>query len=137
MLQRGIIVAALLSLAGCDGRDDASVTTINAFYQGRLYSASYRELPSGGESASILYQSDAGVLGGAPFVAVLGGSLTPVWREIQVSGNQCSLNEVCAVPRQLTSAEDILAATDVHLVMTATGCSVVDLHAKSVASEVR
>jgi hypothetical protein len=131
------MVIAALFLAACDGRNDPPMNTIEAYYQGRLYTASYRELPSGDESASILYQADSGVLGGAPFVAVLGGSLTPVWREIQVSGNQCALNEVCAVPRQLISAEDILAATDVHLVTTGTGCSVVDLRAKNVSFEVR
>jgi hypothetical protein len=130
MLHRGIALAALLSLPACSGGSDASITTIDAYYQGRLYSAAYRELSSDGDGASLLYQSDLGLAGGTPFVAVLGGTLTNVWREIQVSGNQCAANEVCAVPRQFTSADEILAAADIHLVETHSGCSVVDLRAK-------
>ena len=123
-------------LCACDGRNETPIT-IDAWYQGRLYTASYRELPSDGSAVSLLYQSDSGIAGGAPFVAVLGGTLTSVWREIQVSGNQCARNEGCAVPRQFTSADDILGAADVHLVDTGSGCSVVDLRAKSTSFELR
>ena len=135
MPQRGIALAALLTsfACGCSGRSDATV--IQAFYAAKLFTATYRELPgapTANEAYSVLYESDAGVAGGAPFVSVLSaiGENNPVWHEVQVSGNQCASDEACAVPVQLMSEEDILSAVgtgpdQVHLVPTGIRCSVV------------
>ncbi len=133
---RGSVFALLLlPLAACGSRSQES-TTIRAYYDGALYAASYRELNGTGaanESFSILYESDLGLVGGGEFVSVLGDAgANPVWHEVQVSGNQCAPDSLCAVPRQLLSAAEILAAVgtrpdEVHLVTTTTRCSVLGL----------
>ena len=137
-----------LSLFGCGGAPperDAPIT-IQAYYSGRLVVASYRELVSteslSSDRVSLLYQSDPGVASGSAFVSVLGpigGELSPAWREVQVSGNQCAADRVCAVPRQFISAEDLLAAVGagpegVHLVATSTHCSVIGVRAVGASS---
>jgi len=130
-----------MTLVACSApstSDTQDATTIEAFYAGNLFTASYRELASGGDtangSATVLYQSDPGIVDGTAFVSVLEamGADVPVWREVQVSGNQCAFGELCAVPIQFTSAEQILASVgagpdQVHLVSTPTRCSVRDV----------
>jgi len=140
MLVRGIAVALLFPLAACSAPSSAGVAdesiTIAAYFGGALYSASYRELGAGDVAAgdvSLLYQADAGLAGGAPFVSVLSATSSgsaSVWREVQLSGNQCARDELCAVPAQFTSVDEILAAVGegsdrIRLVPTATRCSVV------------
>jgi hypothetical protein len=137
MLFRGIAVA-IVGLCGCgpatpaEAADDA--VHIHAYYQGTLFSASYREWSGSApanQSVSTLYQSDPGTVSGSAFVSVLGGNVEDqVWREVQVSGNQCAAGELCAVPFQLKSAEEILSAVDagkIHLVQTSTICNVLGL----------
>src|SRR5437016_2553595 len=115
MLFRGIAVAVVLPLLGCSGSTGGETAqepiTIQAWYNGALFTASYQEHPgSAPTQASTLYQSDPGIVAGGSFVSVLGGAIgNNVWREIQVSGNQCARGELCAAPRQFTSADEILA----------------------------
>jgi hypothetical protein len=147
---RKMIWVLWLPLCACGSVEPQSEApiTIDAWYAGRMVTASYRELPSA-ESAtsaevSILYQADPGLSVGGAFVSVLGatnGVLQPAWREVQVSGNQCASDRVCAVPRQFTSAEELLAAVglaphQIHLVATSTHCSVVGVRPISVSSRV-
>jgi hypothetical protein len=145
MLHRGIALALLFPLGACSAASSAigadESTTIDAYYRGALYRASYRELGAGsdtpGAQVSLLYQADAGLFGGAPFVSVLSATTSePVWREVQLAGNQCPPGEICAVPAQLTSVEEILAAVgdgpdQIHLVTTDTRCSVLGVRPMS------
>ena len=131
MLHRGIALAVVL-LSACSSTEEQEVTTISAWYEGALYLGSYRELEGDARAEATLYQSDPGLTDGSEFVSVLDtlGGPNPVWREVQVSGNQCGLDAACAVPHQYTSADEIAAAVaafEVHLVETRSRCSVVDL----------
>ncbi|HZS41464.1 MAG TPA: hypothetical protein VFF06_31760 [Polyangia bacterium] len=148
MLHRGTAVAFLFPLVACSAAPSgepsgAAASTIEAYYGGELFTASYREFEAqddaAGESVSILYQSDPGIAGGGAFVSVLSAMSSgsnPVWHEVQLSGNQCPRGEVCAVPVQFTSAAEILAAVgdgpeQIRLVPTDTRCSVLGLRPAS------
>ena len=129
MIDRGSALSILL-LAACGAAPRQEPTTIEAYYQGQLFSASYRELEGGTvtSDAAVLYESEQPLVGGAPFVRVLDGTASPVWHEIAVSGVGCA--GACAPPRQLRSAEEILAAQaagEVRLIETGTRCSVLGL----------
>jgi hypothetical protein len=131
MLFRGISVA-ILGLCGCGAApapaaDDA--VHIRAYYQGTLFTASYREAAGiTNRPASTLYEADSGMASGDAFVSVLGGSVeNRVWREVQVSG--CA-GALCAVPFQLRSEEEVLGAVDagaIHLIETDSLCNVLDV----------
>jgi hypothetical protein len=61
-----------------------------------IFKINFTELPPGGESANLsmngsinnIYQSDAGVAAGHPFVSVIdampGDGMNPLWQEVQV-----------------------------------------------------
>jgi hypothetical protein len=107
-----------------------------AYYDGKLFTINFTELPPGGESANLtnngsinnIYQSDACRPGGKPFVSVIdavpGDGMNPLWQEVQV---------VFANPRncqQFTSDDQVLAAASSGLVtLVPTGelyrCSVI------------
>ena len=87
-----------------------------AFYDAKLFTINFSELPSGGESANLthngsinnIYQSDACVAAGHPFVSVIDAiptdGMNPLWQEVQVvfkSTSNCT---------QFTSDNDVLAA---------------------------
>jgi hypothetical protein len=142
MLYRGIALVALWSIFGCDGWQPevlrAAVTrntVMPAFYEDHTFMINFQELPSGGEAATLannksvntIYQSDPGIIGGGEFVSVInqiqGKGFNPLWNEVQVSGNECPLTAICAVPKQFTSEADIFAAegtgpNQIHLVPT-------------------
>ena len=106
-----------------------------AFYDGKTFTINFSELPSGGESANLthngsinnIYQSDACVAAGHPFVSVIDAiptdGMNPLWQEVQVvfpSGN-CT---------QFTSDDQVLAAAAAGVVtLVPTGelyrCSVI------------
>jgi hypothetical protein len=87
-----------------------------AFYDAKLFTINFSELPSGGETANLLhngginniYQSDACVAAGHPFTSVIDAiptdGMNPLWQEVQVvfkSASNC---------RQFTSDDQVLAA---------------------------
>src|SRR5690349_20398003 len=84
-----------------------------AYYDGNLFTINFKELPAGGEtsnlahngSINLIYMSDPGLPGGAPFVSVLdaiqGDGFNPIWEEVQITFN------AGFTPRQLTSDTDI------------------------------
>ena len=93
-----------------------------AYYDGKLFTINFTELPAGGESTNLarngsinnIYQSDGCMPGGQMFVSVIDAIPTdgfnPLWREVQV---------VFANPRncrQFTSDDQILAAAASGLV---------------------
>lgn len=107
-----------------------------AFYDGKLFTINFSELPSGGESANLthngsinnIYQSDACVAAGHPFTSVIDAiptdGMNPLWQEVQVVFKSTSR---CV---QFTSDNDVLAAAAAGVVTLApTGelyrCSVI------------
>lgn len=87
-----------------------------AFYDAKLFTINFSELPSGGESANLthngsinnIYQSDQCMAAGHPFVSVIDAiptdGMNPLWEEVQVifkSTSSCT---------QFKSDNDVLAA---------------------------
>ena len=107
-----------------------------AFYDAKLFTINFSELPSGGESANLvhngsinnIYQSDACVAAGHPFVSVIDAiptdGMNPLWQEVQVVFKSTSS---CV---QFTSDNEVLAAAAAGVVsLVPTGelyrCSVI------------
>lgn len=93
-----------------------------AFYDGKIFTINFSELPSGGESANLthngsinnIYQSDACVAAGHPFTSVIDAiptdGMNPLWQEVQVvfkSTSSC---------QQFTSDNAVLAAAAAGIV---------------------
>jgi hypothetical protein len=89
-----------------------------AFYDGVLFNINFKELPPGGEGATLthngsintIYMSDQAEAHGFTFVSVLdaiqGDGFNPLWQEVQIV-----FNNPQAIT-QFTSDTDILAAAD-------------------------
>jgi hypothetical protein len=87
-----------------------------AYYDAQLFTINFKELPPGGESATLahngsintIYMSDGCMPSGQMFVSVLdaiqGDGFNPLWNEVQVVFNKS------APCQQFTSDTDILAA---------------------------
>lgn len=103
---------ALSSTANTTGIGSA----MPAYYDGKIFKINFTELPPGGESANLsrngsinnIYQSDACVSAGHPFLSVIdavpGDGMNPLWQEVQVvfkSPSNC---------QQFTSDDQVLAA---------------------------
>src|SRR5205823_6769778 len=112
--------------------------TMPAYYDGQRFTINFKELPAGGESATLarngsintIYQCDSceGAIAGGMFISVLdaiqGDGFNPLWQEVQVSFN------AGFTPRQLFSDTEIEAAAAAgEITLTATSevyrCSVV------------
>src|SRR5713101_5687507 len=135
------LVAALALLEGVAsaGSMNGRAGTMPAFYDDTLFAINFKELPPGGEAATlaqngsinIIYMCDAceGALpGGQSFVSVIdaiqGDGFNPLWQEVQISFN------AGVTPQQLTSDNDILAAANAQqITLTPTSevyrCSVI------------
>jgi hypothetical protein len=107
-----------------------------AFYDGKIFTINFSELPPGGESANLtrngsinnIYQSDACVAAGHPFVSVIDAiptdGMNPLWQEVQLvfkSTGNCT---------QFKSDNEVLAAAAAGVVtLVPTGelyrCSVI------------
>ncbi len=89
-----------------------------AFYDGVLFNINFKELPPGGEAATLthngsintIYMSDQAEAHGFTFVSVLdaiqGDGFNPLWQEVQIVFNNPSAFT------QFTSDTDILAAAN-------------------------
>ena len=107
---------SLTSVAMSSGSLNGRAGTMDAYYDGTLFTINFFKLPTTAEgrlladnqSINIIYMSDAGLPGGAPFVSVLdaiqGDGFNPLWVEVQISFTAGH------TPRQLTSDTDVLAA---------------------------
>jgi hypothetical protein len=96
-----------------------------AYYDGKLFTINFKELPSGGEDANLthngsintIYMSDGCMPGGQMFVSVLdaiqGDGFNPLWQEVQVVFTKA------ASCKQFTSDNDILAAVAAGVVTLA------------------
>lgn len=113
---------------------------IPAYYDGRLFTITFQELPSGGEAATLMhnksvnhiYRSDQAEACGTPVTSVIdalpgpgeGPGFNPLWQEVQIFyiGG-------CSSVVQFTSDNDILPAVGVTIMLTPTTevytCSVV------------
>jgi len=87
-----------------------------AFYDARLFTINFKELPPDAEKSAIapnaainkIFMSDPGLPGGQPFISVLdaiqGDGFNPLWREFQITFNDGF------TARQLTSDTDVANA---------------------------
>jgi hypothetical protein len=109
------LVATTFLLAGPSSLR-AQGDTIPAYYDHQLFAIHFVEFSPAAErsllqhngSLNFIYQSDAGLPGGQPFVSVIdaipGDGFNPIWEEVQIAfmpGN---------TPHQLFSDNEVLAA---------------------------
>jgi len=100
------------------GSSNGRGSVIPAYYDAELFNIQFVEFPPAAEEAilehnaslNFIYQSDAGLPGGEPFISVIdaipGDGFNPIWEEVQITftaGN---------TPRQLFSDDEIQAAVD-------------------------
>jgi len=112
----GLMLTAFLAGPGLAASENGSGGDMPAFYDGQIFTINFKELPAGGEAATLaqnksintIYMSDPGLPGGLPFVSVLdaiqGDGFNPLWQEVQITFTAGH------TPRQLTSDTDVLAA---------------------------
>jgi hypothetical protein len=109
---------------------------IPAYYDGRLFTITFQELPKGGEAAVLMnnkgvnhiYQSDQADECGTPVTSVIDAiqadGFNPLWQEVQIT-----YTGGCGAIVQFTRDDDILAAVGTTITLTPTTevytCSVV------------
>jgi hypothetical protein len=98
------------------GSENGSGGDMPAYYDAKLFTINFNELPSNAEAALIaqnhsintIYMSDPGLPGNQPFISVLdaiqGDGFNPLWRETQISFN------AGITPHQFFSDNDIINA---------------------------
>ena len=114
-----LFLAASVALAGSpNGR----AGDMPAFYDDQLFTINFKELPPGGEAATLaqnksintIYMSDDCMPDGEMFVSVLdaiqGDGFNPLWQEVQV------VFDMSLPCQQFTSDTDILAAASAGLI---------------------
>ena len=118
------------------GNANGSAGDMPSYYDGKLFTINFKELPPGGEGANLkrngsintIYMSDAGLPGNQPFISVLdaiqGDGFNPLWEEVQITFTSGH------VAHQFVSDNDVLAAAaSGEITLTPTGelyrCSVV------------
>jgi len=110
-------VLSLVLLTGAHaGSANGSASVIPAYYDHNLFNIQFVEFSPAAEksllqhnaSLNFIYQSDAGLPGGQPFISVIdavpGDGFNPIWEEVQITFNPGF------TPVQLTSDTDVLAA---------------------------
>ena len=131
-----IVAAVFCGLSARAGSGGGSASDMPAYYDGKLFTINFLELPPGGEQANLqqntsintIWMSDAGLPGGQPFISVLdaiqGDGFNPLWMEVQVNFKPGH------TARQLFSDNEVADAFNAgEITLTATGelyrCSVV------------
>lgn len=111
-----IALAGLMSSPAFAASENGSGGDMPAYYDAKLFTINFKELPSGGEQANLqhngsinlIFMSDGGLPGGQPFISVLdaiqGDGFNPLWVEVQISFNPGH------TPRQLFSDTEIADA---------------------------
>jgi len=118
------VAASVLALSVVDGgsllagSENGSSGDMPAYYDGELFTINFKELPPGGEDATLqnngsinlIFMSDDGLPDGQPFISVIdaiqGDGFNPLWVEVQIhftAGN---------TPRQLVSDDEISNAVE-------------------------
>jgi len=124
----GTSLALALVTGARAGSANGSGSAIPAYYDDNLFTilfvefspAAERALLQHNNSLNFIYQSDAGLPGGEPFISVIdavpGDGFNPIWEEVQITftaGN---------TPRQLFSDTEVEAAVDAgEITLTFTG----------------
>ena len=130
-----MVVSALIILAvtvpAIAERTNGKPLQIPAYYDARLFTITFVELPSGGEAAVLqhnksvnhIYQSDQAEACGTPVTSVIdavpgpgeGPGFNPLWQEVQITylGG-------CGSVVQFKSDNDVLAAVGVTIALTPT-----------------
>ena len=110
-----LLVGFLGSPASAADRGNGPNTYMPAYYDGKLFTISFMELPTKAEKATelhnnsknIVYQYDPGIAPGVPFINVLdaiqGDGFNPLWEEWQITF-------LTIEPQQFFSDNEILAA---------------------------
>src|SRR5437667_10425626 len=98
------------------GNANGSAGDMPSYYDGKLFTINFKELPPGGEGANLkrngsintIYMSDAGLPGNQPFISVLdaiqGDGFNPLWEEVQITFTPGH------TPRQLFSDDEVASA---------------------------
>src|SRR5437867_7084387 len=127
-----LIVGTSLALAFVTGSQagsaNGSASAIPAYYDGNLFTIQFVEFSPAAERSllqhnsalNFIYQSDAGLPGGQPFISVIdavpGDGFNPIWEEVQITFTRGH------TPRQLFSDDEIEAALDAgEITLTFTG----------------
>jgi hypothetical protein len=114
----GLVLALLVGGPAWAGNPNGREGVMPALYDCETFTINFKELPPDAEKAvlahnnsiNLIYMSDDGLPGGAPFISVLdaiqGDGFNPLWREVQIhftGGN---------TPRQLCSDDEVADAVD-------------------------
>ncbi|MBI1807383.1 MAG: hypothetical protein HYR76_10070, partial [Ignavibacteria bacterium] len=121
-----------------DATENGSSGDMPAYYDGKLFTINFKELPPQGEKAvlahnksiNVIYMSDNGLPNDQPFISVIdaiqGDGFNPLWREVQITFNNGF------TPRQLvsdTEIEDAASGAHPEIALTVTDevyrCSVI------------
>ena len=113
----GMAVLALTLVTGVQGASAGGVASeIPAYYDHNLFTIQFVEFSPAAERSllqhnsalNFIYQSDAGLPGGQPFISVIdavpGDGFNPIWEEVQITFTKGH------TPRQLYSDDEIAAA---------------------------
>ena len=127
-LMIGTSLALMLVASARAGSTSGSASAIPAYYDHNLFTIQFVEFSPAAEksllqhntSLNFIYQSDAGLPGGQPFISVIdavpAGGFNPVWEEVQINFTQGN------TPRQLFSDTEVEAAFDAgEITLTFTG----------------
>jgi len=112
----GLALALVIGVGAQAGNSNGRGSVIPAYYDAELFNIQFVEFPPAAEKAllkhngslNFIYQSDAGLGGGEPFISVIDAipadGFNPIWEEVQITftpGN---------TPRQLFSDDEVAAA---------------------------
>ena len=125
----GSAALSLVLIAGAQaGSANGSASVIPAYYDHQLFNIQFVEFSPAAEksllqhnaSLNFIYQSDAGLPGGQPFISVIdavpGDGFNPIWEEVQVNFTPGH------TPRQLFSDTEVEAALNAgEITLTFTG----------------
>jgi hypothetical protein len=114
----GVIGAAILALgfAASAQAQHGNASTMQAYYDHEIFNIHFVEFSSTAEqkllqhnhNLNLIYQSDPGLPGGAPFISVIdaipGDGFNPIWEEVQIAFTAGH------TPRQLFSDDEVAAA---------------------------
>jgi hypothetical protein len=116
MVGTAIAMALVAGVRAASTKGNASV--IPAFYDAKLFNIQFVEFSANAEKQllahnpglNFIYQSDAGLPGGQPFISVIdavpGDGMNPIWEEVQITFTSGH------TPRQLYSDDEIADALE-------------------------
>src|SRR5712691_1488321 len=112
----GLALALVIGINARAGSSNGRGSVIPAYYDAELFNIQFVEFPPAAEKAilehnkslNFIYQSDAGLGGGEPFISVIDAipadGFNPIWEEVQITFVPP------IVPRQLLSDTEVADA---------------------------